>query len=780
MSGAVDDDVARTVADGRETLGAMLSAAQTHLQKVFIVFLVVFLGAIYVLRSFVWSILKADLLARAEDVTIIATTPFDVILLQVKIGLVLGALAAVPPLLYYSRDALKRRGRWPSVSAPWKVVIIALLSVLLFSAGVSYGYFVFFPLMFDFLSSNAVEVGFEPTYSIVLWVEFVFVLTLSFGLAAQLPLAMAGLSLSRVVPYELFRDKWKYAVIAALAFGALFSPPDPFTQILWAAPIIALYGLSLGVTNFLVTLQRGSADIDLRGVLAERWPRIVAIATVAGALVAGATLAGVGAYLYTAAIAPLGLGRVPYVEEVLGVSRPAAIALVGLVLFAVVAAAAFAYYVYASVTDTAARQAAVTTGDPAAIDLDGLDAAGVRAAPEEAFAAMDEEEALARASAAIDANEPAKGQAILDRFDAAAAAAAAAAAGAGSGTGEGNETGEEWPAEWESAGATGAGDTAGTADATAAGGTEAAGTDTEGASVGPGEPLSENEADPDSGVATRTTAGMVNAFTAEETTEEDIGGYYYDLAFVLSTLRSRSFRLVALFMTVLAGTFIALYRGGIGVVRRDFLANLPAAVTGEVDVVTLHPVEALVFEIKFSTIVAAVVTFPFVLYYAWPALKERGLAGGDRNVLLAWAGALALGLAGGVAFGYTTVAPTAISWLAADVIDANMVIAYRISSAGWLVFLTTAGVGLVATIPVTMVLFHRGGIVLYRTMRKYWREVSVGVFAVAALASPRGVFMMFILGVPTMLAYGFGLGILWLYTLGGRRVPGPSEERSAD
>jgi len=57
-------------------------------------------------------------------------------------------------------------------------------------------------------------------------------------------------------------------------------------------------------------------------------------------------------------------------------------------------------------------------GDPAAIDVGELDAAGVRAAPDNAFAEMDEEESLALAQAAIDDDDPEKAQAILDRFDA--------------------------------------------------------------------------------------------------------------------------------------------------------------------------------------------------------------------------------------------------------------------------------------------------------------------------------------------------------------------------
>ncbi len=50
---------------------------------------------------------------------------------------------------------------------------------------------------------------------------------------------MTGLSYAEIVPYELFRDKWRHAIVGIFAFGALFTPPDPFTQIMWAVPLVA-------------------------------------------------------------------------------------------------------------------------------------------------------------------------------------------------------------------------------------------------------------------------------------------------------------------------------------------------------------------------------------------------------------------------------------------------------------------------------------------------------------------------------------------------------------
>lgn len=129
----------------------------------------------------------------------------------------------------------------------------------------------------------------------------------------------------------------------------------------------------------------------------------------------------------------------------------------------------------------------------------------------------------------------------------------------------------------------------------------------------------------------------------------------------------------------------------------------------------------------------------------------------------------------GSLLGFLYIAPAAISWLASDVLDAGMVIAYRISNYGWMIFFFTVGIGILVMVPVTMLLFHQGGIVPYGIFRTRWREFAIAVLAIGAFLSPRGIFTMFLLGVPIIAAYGVGLGSLWLYTLGGRRVPEAAE-----
>jgi sec-independent protein translocase protein TatC len=183
--------------------------------------------------------------------------------------------------------------------------------------------------------------------------------------------------------------------------------------------------------------------------------------------------------------------------------------------------------------------------------------------------------------------------------------------------------------------------------------------------------------------------------------------------------------------------------------------------------------------VKFSTLVAAAATLPVIAYYAWPALRERSLVRGHRNVIFGWVALLVVGLFGGFYLGYSFVAPVTISYLVEEAVRANMVISYRISDFFWLIFYTTVGIGLLADVPVFMLLLNTAG-VPFRAMRGRWREVTVGILTFAALFTPADIITMFMVTVPLMVAYGVGLGVLYVLTLGGRRDLAPGEPDGDD
>jgi len=724
MSSALDADTRQALGETTDTARAMLRAAQKDLQKVAIVFLLGFLGMFYALRFFIWDFLQAVTESRmeaevGENFEVIAQTPFDVILLQAKIGLIVGALVALPVLLYFGRDALRERGYWPQTPIPrWKLAMIGAFAAVLFVGGAAYAYSVFFPVMFGFLAGFGFEAGLNPSYSIVMWTEFIILLTISFGLAAQMPLLITALSYAEIVKYETFRDKWRHAVVAIFVFGAVFSPPDPFTQIMWAVPLIVLYGLSLYLAKIVVTARRSSEQIDIRGSLRRHWN-----------VIAGLYLGGIGLsygfYEYggpdavNSLLASIGSSRrIMAAGDGLGTTPEAAIAIYGILWGLVFVFVGCAYFVYAEVdADQTGSQTGDQTGDPTALDLSTLDAAGIQAAPDEAFVELTEDEAMAMASQALDNDEREKARAIVDRFD-------------------DTEAKREGTEETDDA------------------------TDEEGGGLGDR--------------AERASDSFLEEFTDGEQDTDDIGGYYTDIKFIFDSLRSKSFRLMLTFLVGMVGTFMWFYLGGLGTVRENFLSRMPEQLVDEatLTIITLHPVEAVLFIVKVSVLIGALAVLPVIGYYAWPALRELGFVRGHQSVVFLWTGSLTAGLLGGLALGYFYIAPTVISFLVADATAANMLITYRVNDFFWLIIFTTAGIGLLADIPILMLLLNKSG-VPYAAFRNRWREVTMAILTFAAVLTPADIMTMFLMTIPLMAAYGVGLVVLFFITAGGRRDLAP-------
>ncbi len=751
MASAIDESTLQTIDDGRAVLGDMIAGAQAELRKVFIVFLLGFIGAFYALKYWLLGILKKKLLVNGA--TLNALTPFDVILLQTKVSLICGGIVGIIAIAYVSRETLRERGLLPQSPIPmWQLVILAISVVLLFIGGVVYSYYLFFPMLFEFLTSNAVQSGLQPHYSIVEWFRFLALLSIAMGLAAELPLVMMLLSYAEIVPYATLVSKWRHAVVVIVVIASIVNgSPDPFSMSLVAVPMLCLYMIGLMTSKFAVTVKYSREQIGLGRIILDHWLSVVASTLLTGGLAYGGVTLGYGtkANVYLRQL-PYDVPTLPSVEWLFAIQKPAATIAFGVTVGLLVGSGMLVFHLFRDVDAKAVSRSGpspASTGDPGSLDLSRLDADSIAVAPDEAFTAMTEDEALGHAGAAMDANDPEKAQAILDRFDAAQEFAdepteAGGAAVTDSGHGD---TPADRPADPDS--------------------------DPDSASESESD---EASSEGDTGdVVTETTTGMINAFTEKERSEDDIGGYFYDVQFIVGSLTSKMFRIVGLFMLVMGVIFTVLYEGGLTVLKEDFLSRLPAGIRpDQVGVVALHPVEALVFDMKLAAVIGLATTLPAILYYAWPALAERGLvgtSGGGRGILFMWSFTSLVALIVGSILGYAVVAPTVISWLAYDAIQANMLIKYQINAAGWLVFFTTVGIGLLATIPTTLLFLHRGGFLPYRLIFKHWREAVIIIIGVIAVAAPGGVFGMIIFSLPVVGAYLLGLILLWLYTLGGRR-----------
>ncbi len=163
---------------------------------------------------------------------------------RLSIAFYVGVFLALPVILYqavmFVMPALKPRER--------SVVLGGLLaSSVLTVAGLTVAYLGVLPLVFPVLQRFAPE-GVEAHLRYESYVNVVFKFLIAFAVGFQFPIIMVSLVHLGLVPVRFFVKNAKYVLVIILIVSALFTPPDPISQIMMAVPLFCLYVLSLGVS----------------------------------------------------------------------------------------------------------------------------------------------------------------------------------------------------------------------------------------------------------------------------------------------------------------------------------------------------------------------------------------------------------------------------------------------------------------------------------------------------------------------------------------------------
>jgi sec-independent protein translocase protein TatC len=117
---------------------------------------------------------------------------------------------------------------------------LLISSIVLFYAGVSFAYYVVFPLMFGFFAAVAPE-GVTMMTDISAYLDFVLTLFFAFGIAFEVPIATVMLIASHLVTLDVLRKARPYVFLGAFVAGMFLTPPDAISQTLLAVPVYLLY-----------------------------------------------------------------------------------------------------------------------------------------------------------------------------------------------------------------------------------------------------------------------------------------------------------------------------------------------------------------------------------------------------------------------------------------------------------------------------------------------------------------------------------------------------------
>lgn len=113
-------------------------------------------------------------------------------------------------------------------------------SLLLFTAGVLFGFYLVLPLMFK-LFLNAVPIGVRLMPDMGFAVDFITRMLLVFGLCFQVPMVCVVLVRAQLVTCATLSTIRPYIIVSTLTIGMLLTPPDVFSQLMLAIPLYLLY-----------------------------------------------------------------------------------------------------------------------------------------------------------------------------------------------------------------------------------------------------------------------------------------------------------------------------------------------------------------------------------------------------------------------------------------------------------------------------------------------------------------------------------------------------------
>lgn len=173
---------------------------------------------------------------------LIYTQPGEAFSLYVQIALIVGIILAAPFIMYQVWMFVA-----PGLYANEKRLAIpfVVLTTVGFLIGAAFNHYISFPYMMVFFASfNTRELTFMPRLDDVFGLYSKMLIGM--GLVFQMPTVVFFLAKIRVVTARFLAKNLKYALLIILVVAAVITPSgDMMTQLIFAAPMLALYLLSI-------------------------------------------------------------------------------------------------------------------------------------------------------------------------------------------------------------------------------------------------------------------------------------------------------------------------------------------------------------------------------------------------------------------------------------------------------------------------------------------------------------------------------------------------------
>jgi sec-independent protein translocase protein TatC len=187
---------------------------------------------------------------------LIGTGPAEAFILRIKLALFSGAIVAMP-VLCQQLWLFIAPGLYPNERRLFVPFVFSTTALFLLGAGFCYS--IVLPFTFEFFSSQYSELSLSPTIRVSEHLSMMLHALLGFGIVFEMPVVAYLLGRSGVITHRTLIEGSRYAVVIIFIVSAVLTPPDVLTQLLMAAPLLLLYGLSILIVKAAERKDKGTA-----------------------------------------------------------------------------------------------------------------------------------------------------------------------------------------------------------------------------------------------------------------------------------------------------------------------------------------------------------------------------------------------------------------------------------------------------------------------------------------------------------------------------------------
>jgi len=241
-----EDDAARMTFIGH------LGELRTRMVKTSILLLVLCFGG-YVVSGYVIEAIATPL--RDEGIKWVSLTPIEIIVVKMKMALLVAVTIGGPYIVYHVCAFV-----FPGLRPKEKKAVMVVLAggTVLGATGIAMAFFGVFPIVLPYLMAmtpDFVETQLQLSTTMTIIVKGM----MGFAIAFQFPMVIFVLVFMGILTPDMLKEHRKVAILGVFVGAAILTPPDPFSLLMLAGPLVVLYEFSIWVSHLIV---RQKADAN--------------------------------------------------------------------------------------------------------------------------------------------------------------------------------------------------------------------------------------------------------------------------------------------------------------------------------------------------------------------------------------------------------------------------------------------------------------------------------------------------------------------------------------